>query len=66
MNDSYQVLAYADDINLIVDNFNSIKWNAGTLLSACKGYWLRSNYRKKLSTAHGNIDLTNILVIRLL
>ena len=36
MNDSHQVLANADDVNLIGDDISIIERNAEVLLNACK------------------------------
>ena len=36
MNGTHQVLAYADDVNLIGDNIRTIERNADVLLIACK------------------------------
>ena len=36
MNDTHQVLAYADVVNLIGDDIRTIERNADALLNACK------------------------------
>ena len=36
MNGTHQVQAYADDVNLIGDDFRTIERNADVLLNACK------------------------------
>ena len=36
MNGTHQVLAYADDVNLIGDDIKTIERNADELLNACK------------------------------
>ena len=36
MNSTHQVLAYADDVNLIGDDIRKIERNADVLLNACK------------------------------
>ena len=36
MNDTHQILAYADDVNLIGDFIRTIQRNADVLLNACK------------------------------
>ena len=36
MNGTHQVLAYADDVNLIGDDIRTIERNADVLLNACK------------------------------
>ena len=36
MNGTHQVLAYADDVNLIGDDIRTIERNAHVLLNACK------------------------------
>ena len=49
---SYQVLAYADDVNLIGDYIRTIERNADVLLNACKDIDLaintgKTNYTQK-------------------
>ena len=46
MNDTHQVLAYADDVNLVVD-IRTIERNAYVLLNACKDIVLEVNTGKK-------------------
>ena len=36
MNGTHQVLAYADDVNLIGDDIRTIERNADVLLNACE------------------------------
>ena len=43
MNGTYQVLAYADDVNLIGDDIRSIKRNAEVLINTCKDIHLTVN-----------------------
>ena len=45
MNDTHQVLAYADDLNLICD-IKTIQRNADVLLNACKDIGLAVNIGK--------------------
>ena len=45
---THQVLAYADDVNLIGDDFRTIERNAHVLLNACKDIGLAVH--RKLST----------------
>ena len=45
-NGTHQVLAYADDVNLIGEDFRTIKGNADVLLNACKEIDLAVNIRK--------------------
>ena len=49
MNGTHQVLAYADDVNLIGDDIRAIERNADVLLNACKDIGLAVNMGK-LST----------------
>ena len=46
MNDTHQVLAYADDVNLIGDDIRTIERNADVLLNACKDVGLAVNIGK--------------------
>ena len=45
MNGTHQVLAYADDVNLIGDDIRTILRNADVLLNACKDIDLAVNTR---------------------
>ena len=49
MNGTHQVIAYADDVNLIGDDIRTIERNADVLLNACKDIGLAVNIGK-LST----------------
>ena len=58
MNDTHQVLAYRDDVNLIGDDIRTIEINANVLLYACKDIGLAVNLRKPKYMEvglHGNI-----------
>ena len=44
--DTHQVLAYADDVNLIGDDIRTIERNADVLLNACKDIGLPVNTGK--------------------
>ena len=46
MNGTDQVLAYADDVNLIGDDMKTIERNANVLLNACKNIGLAVNTKK--------------------
>ena len=46
MNDTHQVLAYADDVNLIGDDISTIERNANMLLNASKDIGLAVNIGK--------------------
>ena len=46
MNGTHQVLAYADDVNLIGDYIRTIERNADMLLNACKDIGLAVNTEK--------------------
>ena len=43
MNDTHQVLTYADDVNLIGDDIRTIERNADVLLNSCMGIDLAAN-----------------------
>ena len=46
MNDTHQVLAYTDDVNLIDDDIRTRERNADVLLNACKDIGLSVNIGK--------------------
>ena len=46
MNGTHQVLAYADDVNLIGDSIRTVERNADVLLNACKDIGLAVNTGK--------------------
>ena len=46
MNDTHQVLIYADDVNLIGDNIRMIGRNADVLLNTCYDVGIAVNTRK--------------------
>jgi hypothetical protein len=43
LNGTHQLLAYADDVNLLGDNIDTIKKNTGTLIDAGKEVGLEMN-----------------------
>jgi hypothetical protein len=49
MNGTHQLLAYADDVNLLRDNIDTIKNNTEILIGASKEVGLEINVNKKLS-----------------
>ena len=46
MNDTNQVLAYADDVNLICDDIRTTQRNTNVLLNVCKDIGLAVNRAK--------------------
>ena len=46
MNGTHQVLAYADDVNLLGNDIRTIKRNGHVFLNACKDIALATNTRK--------------------
>jgi hypothetical protein len=46
LNGTYQLLAYADDVNLLEDNRNNMRRNTKTLIVAAKEIGLESKERK--------------------
>ena len=54
INKIHQVLAYADDLNLIGDDIRRIERNADALLNACKDIDLEVNVEKNKYMAAGH------------
>jgi hypothetical protein len=52
LNGIYELLAYADNVNLLGDNINTIKKNAETLIYASKEVCLEINVEKLKYTLH--------------
>jgi hypothetical protein len=48
LNGTQQLLAYADDVNLLGDNVDTINKNTGTLIDASKEVGLEINIEKKV------------------
>jgi hypothetical protein len=46
LNETRQLVAYADDVNLLGDNVDTINKNAGTLIDASKEVGLEENIEK--------------------
>jgi hypothetical protein len=58
LNGTHQLLAYADDVNLLGDNIDTIKKNTKTLIDACKDIGLEINIEKTkhiLLSHHQNV-----------
>jgi hypothetical protein len=58
LNGTHQLLAYADDVNLLGDNMDSIKKNTETLIDASKEVGLEINLEKTkhmLLSRHQNV-----------
>jgi hypothetical protein len=51
LNGTHQLLAYADDVNLLGDNIDTIKKNTGTLTDASKEVGLKINVEKTVYVA---------------
>jgi hypothetical protein len=59
LNGTHQLLAYADDVNLLGDNIDTIKKNAETLIDASKEVGLEINVDKTkymLLSRHQNVS----------
>jgi hypothetical protein len=46
LNGTHKLLVYADDVNLLGDNIDTIKKNTGTLIDASKEVGLEANAEK--------------------
>jgi hypothetical protein len=46
LNGTHQLLAYADDVNLLGDNIDTVKKNTETLIDISKGVGLEINVEK--------------------
>jgi hypothetical protein len=46
LNGTHQLLAYADDVNLLEDNIDTVKRNTGTLIDASEEVGLEENIEK--------------------
>jgi hypothetical protein len=58
LNETYQFLAYADDVNLLGDNIDTIKKNKETLIEASKEVGLKINIERTkymLLSCHQNV-----------
>jgi hypothetical protein len=56
LNGTHQLLAHADDVNLLCDNINTVKKNTDTLIDASKEVGLEINVKKtKLLSRHQNV-----------
>jgi hypothetical protein len=58
LNETHQLLAYANDVNLLGDNIDTIKENAETLIDTSKGVGLELNVEKTkymLLSRHQNV-----------
>jgi hypothetical protein len=65
LNGTHQLLAYADDVNLLGDNIDTIKKNTETLIDAGKEVGLEINAEKTepmLLSHHWNVTQSNVLV----
>jgi hypothetical protein len=63
LNGTHQLLVYADDVNLLGDNINSVKKNTETLIGDSKEVGLEVNAEKTkcmFMSCHQNVGSSNI------
>jgi hypothetical protein len=66
LNGTHQLLAYADDVNLLGDNIDAIKKNMGTLIDASKEVGLEINVEKikyMLLSRHQNVGRNRDIIL---
>jgi hypothetical protein len=64
LNGTHQLLAYADNVNLLEDNIDTINGNTGTLIDASKD-WYKVNKTKYMLVSHDqNVDQNCDIKIR--
>ena len=66
MNGKYQLLVYANDVNILVENLQTVKENTEIFVNACKGISLEVNSKKtkyKITSRNQNVlQNQNILI----
>jgi hypothetical protein len=63
LNGTHQLLAYADDVNLLEDNIGTINKNRKTLIDACKEVGLEINVGKTFLSRHQKLGLSRNIKI---
>jgi hypothetical protein len=66
LNGTQQLLVYADDVNLLVDNIHTNKRNTQTVIDACKEVSLEINTEKAmymLLSRHQNAEQNHDIII---
>jgi hypothetical protein len=65
LNGTHRLLVYADDVNILGDNIDSIKKNTHILIGASKDFDIEANREKskyKLLSRHQNVEQDHVFM----